>query len=312
MHRFIRTTITLYLLAGLAACEQKPQVSSEADSETATETVTPVTITHPTVGPMADSVQLNAVSAFLLKTYVKANATGYLQQVHAMPGQLVEKGQVLFVIKTKEAQSLGNTISGLDSSFHFNGTISLHAQGRGYITQLNYRSGDYVQDGEQLATITDPGSFVFLLDLPYELRPYLHTGQPIQLLLPDGVRLDGNISRSLPIVDAASQTQQFVIQLTKPVSNIPENLVAKISLWKNIQAQAVSLPKAALLSDDTQSSFWIMKMTDSVTAVKVPVSKGIETGDRVQILSPALRSTDTILLTGNYGLPDTAKVTITR
>ncbi|HVZ25402.1 MAG TPA: hypothetical protein VG842_05090, partial [Sediminibacterium sp.] len=177
MHRLLPTLGKLYLLACLAACGQKTQAPAEEDSTPASAAVTPVTITHPSLGTMADSVQLNAVSAFLLKSYVKANATGYLQQVHAIPGQLVEKGQVLFVIKTKEAQSLGNTISGLDSSFHFPGTITLPAQGRGYITQLNYRSGDYVQDGEQLATITDPGSFVFLLDLPYELRPYLHIGQ---------------------------------------------------------------------------------------------------------------------------------------
>jgi multidrug efflux pump subunit AcrA (membrane-fusion protein) len=312
MYRFIQTLTKLLLSVCLIACGQKSQVTSGEDAAPVTEAVTPVTITHPALGSMADSVQLNAVSAFLLKSYVKANATGYLQQVHAMPGQLVDKGQVLFVIKTKEAQSLGNTISGLDSSFHFNGTITLPAQGRGYITQLNYRSGDYVQDGEQLATITDPGSFVFLLDLPYELRPYLHIGQLLNLSLPDGSHLDGHVSRSLPVVDAASQTQQFVIQLSKPVSNIPENLVAKISLWKNIQQQAVSLPKAAVLSDDTQSSFWIMKMIDSVTAVKTPIQKGLETNDRVQVLSPVLHATDSILLTGNYGLPDTAKVTITR
>ena len=53
-----------------------------------------------------------------------------------------------------------------------------------------------------------------------------------------------------------------------------------------------------------------MKMIDSATAVKVPVKKGLETADKVEILSPVLKVTDKILLTGNYGLPDTAKVTV--
>ena len=53
-----------------------------------------------------------------------------------------------------------------------------------------------------------------------------------------------------------------------------------------------------------------MKLTDSVTAVKVPVQKGLETISKVEILSPALSASDKILLTGNYGLTDTAKVTI--
>ncbi len=30
-------------------------------------------------------------------------------------------------------------------------------------------------------------------------------------------------------------------------------------------------------------NFWVMKMTDSITAVKIPVKKGIETTDRIEI-----------------------------
>jgi hypothetical protein len=53
-----------------------------------------------------------------------------------------------------------------------------------------------------------------------------------------------------------------------------------------------------------------MKMIDNNTAVKVPVIKGIETAGKVEILSPVLKPSDMILLTGNYGLPDTAEVVI--
>jgi hypothetical protein len=53
-----------------------------------------------------------------------------------------------------------------------------------------------------------------------------------------------------------------------------------------------------------------MEMIDSATAVKVPVTKGIETNDRIEILKPQFSVNDKILLTGNYGLPDTAKVRV--
>jgi uncharacterized NAD(P)/FAD-binding protein YdhS len=52
-----------------------------------------------------------------------------------------------------------------------------------------------------------------------------------------------------------------------------------------------------------------MKMINDSTAVKVPVKKGIETSDKVEILSPEFSPQDKILLNGNYGLADTAKVT---
>jgi hypothetical protein len=59
-----------------------------------------------------------------------------------------------------------------------------------------------------------------------------------------------------------------------------------------------------------QSNFWVMKLIDSTTAVKVPVQKGIESGNRVEILSPKFSPSDMILTSGNYGLPDTAKVIV--
>jgi len=52
-----------------------------------------------------DYTELNAVSAFLLKSYVKANANGYLQSADVFPGKYVEAGQTLFTLKNQEAQS---------------------------------------------------------------------------------------------------------------------------------------------------------------------------------------------------------------
>jgi len=117
------------------------------------------------------------------------------------------------------------------------------------------------------------------------------------------------VSGSLPSVDPSSQTQSIFIKVNTS-HPIPENLVAKVSIPKTLKGNTVSLPKAAVLTDETQSEFWIMKMIDSSTAIKVPVTKGIETSDRVEILTPPLSAADKILLTGNYGLSDTAKVRI--
>lgn len=168
-----------------------------------------------------------------------------------------------------------------------------------------------MQDGEQLAVISDMNSFVFIMELPFELKPYASVGKAVELLLPDGTLLSGKISSAMPTVDAISQTQSMVIKVNARQA-IPENLIAKVRIAKTVKNNLVSLPKAAVLTNEMQSDFWIMKMIDSTTAVKVPVKKGIESEDQVEILSPLLTSKDEILLSGNYGLPDTAKVTITQ
>ncbi len=296
-----------FIITGMLGCGAGSD-SQPKDPQTA-ETGTPVTITNITTGPLSESIELNATSVFQLKTFVKANATGYLQSVNAHLGKYVSKGQDMFVLKTKEAEALGNTINLLDSSFRFTGIIHIKANGSGYVSILTYRAGDYVTDGEQLAVINDVNSFVFVMDLPYELKGYLAGNQTLQLKLPDGSFLTGYVTSSMPVVDPVSQTQSIVIKINSK-QLIPENLIAKVTLIKKSKETAVSLPKEAVLTDEVQSQFWVMKLIDSVTAVKVPVKKGLENSSHVEIISPLFTANDKILLTGNYGLADTAKVII--
>lgn len=299
----------LFAITCLVSCGSNKNAAT-TDTPVA-EAGTPVTLTSITVGPLLETTELNATSAFQLKSFVKANTTGYLQLVNAQLGKYITKGQDMFVIKNKEAEALGNTVNVLDSSFRFTGIIHIKAPGSGYVSVLTYKAGDYVTDGEQLATISDVNSFVFLLDLPYELKNYLAGNKNLQLKLPDGTVLNGYVAALMPVVDAVSQTQQVVLKVNSK-QQIPENLIAKVTIVKKSKANAFLLPKDAVLTDEVQSQFWVMKLTDSATAVKVLIKKGLENNNQVEILSPIFSATDKILLSGNYGVADTAKVTVTQ
>ena len=302
-------SIFVSLAVVLASCKNKEPEPKEEAADEKTESATPVTVGSVEKGTMQDYIDLNATSVFLTKSYVKAIANGYLQTVNAKPGEYVSRGKELFTLKTKEAETLGNTINVLDSSFKFSGVIHIKSNGNGFIAQLNHQAGDYVQDGEQLAVINDANSFSFILALPYELRGYLVSNKTLEVLLPDSTKLTGYVASYMPTVDSVSQTQNVVIKVNSKTM-LPENLIGKVRIIKTSHPNTVFVPKAAVLTDETQSNFWIMKLIDSTTAVKVPVTKGIETKDKVEIKSPPLNTTDKILLTGNYGLPDTAKVII--
>jgi len=301
----------LVLITGIALCiyscksADKPADDDAAD----VKAQTPVTVTTVNDSTLTDFIDLNAVTSFLQKNYVKSNANGYVTKVNAEPGHFVNEGQLLFTIKTKEAQSIGNAINVLDTTFKFSGVNRIKAPRHGYITQLNHQGGDYVQDGEALATISDRSSFVFLLQLPYEQRQYVKANQDVQLTLPGGQKLNGKVASFMPSVDTVSQTQGVVIKANTG-EQIPENLVAKARIIKSQKTNSASLPKSAVLSNETQTEFWVMKLINPTTAVKTPVKKGIESGDRVEILSPKFSSQDKIVVTGNYGLADTAKVKI--
>jgi multidrug efflux pump subunit AcrA (membrane-fusion protein) len=302
----MRSGIYFLLAIILVSCKH----ADPEDSPSEQEVVTPVTVTTIHTGLMADTIEMNATAAFLQKSIVKASSNGYLTTVNAVVGKTAGNGEVLFVLKTKEAQSIGNTINALDSTFKFSGLITIRAARIGHITEVDHQVGDYVQDGEQLAVINDVNSFVFVLNLPYELRPYVLGKKDVQLKLPDGQKLAGTITAVTAIVDSATQTQNVYIKV--PSDQLPVNLVAKVDIVKTAKANAIFLPKQAVLANETQTGFWVMKVVGDTTAVKVPVTKGLETNGQVEILTPAFTATDQFVLTGNYGMADTATIKIVK
>jgi len=291
----------------LFSCQSKDKGGDDDDTKVVSKT--PVTITTVDSSSLTDYIDLNATSVTLQKNYVKSNANGYVQRVDAQLGHNVSKGQVLFTVKTKESQTIGNVINVLDTTFKFSGINKIKASASGYISQVSHQAGDYVQDGEPLAVISDRSSFVFLMQLPYELRQYVKIGQNVDLTLPGNTKISGRVSSFMPSVDTVAQTQGVQIKISSD-KQIPENLVAKARIVKSSKSNTQSLPKSAILANETQTDFWVMKLINDSTAVKVPVKEGIQSGDQVEILSPKFSGKDKIILSGNYGLPDTAKVKI--
>ncbi len=282
----------------------------EVVDETPPDTTVPVTLTSIDTSAVESFVDLNATASYLVKNIIKANSTGYLSSVNVQSNDYVSRGKVLFSLKTRESKVLGNTINKIDPSLNFGGAINVRAETSGFITNVNAQSGDYVQDGDQLATINDASSFAIVLSLPYELKKYVSLNKQYQVFLPDGNELYAIATKFMASVDMASQTQNVILKCSK--SDIPENLVVKVRITKSSNPKSISLPKAAVLSDETETNFWIMKMINKDTAVKISIQKGVETDTKIEILSPVLTSKDKILVSGNYGVADTIKVKIVK
>jgi len=270
---------------------------------------TPVSITRISNAPLSDYIELNATATFQQKGIIKASSNGYLQTVNVKKGDYVKGGQTLFTVITKEARSIGNAINSLDPSFKFTGLTRITASTAGFAGEVSHQKGDYVQEGEQLAVITNLNSFVFLMDLPYELTGIIKKQKALEVTLPDGEKLIGKIGSAMPLVDSASQTQRIIIQV-KTQKLIPEGLIAKVKLIRSASLNPIALPRESVLANETQDEFWVMKLINDTTAIKVNIQKGLETGSYIEIKSPLFKPADRFILTGNYGLPDTAKIMI--
>ncbi|KUY30610.1 efflux RND transporter periplasmic adaptor subunit [Elizabethkingia ursingii] len=301
----------LYLIlfsVSILSCK-KNEASSTEELKPDAKPKTEVNVAYPSDTIHLDNnVTLNATATYLLKSDAKANSTGYIISMKVRPGDRITQGSVLFGLQTKEARALGNTINKLDKSFRFNGTTTVVSPATGYVVMLNHQIGDYVQDGEILATITDASSFGFVVDVPYEYLQLIKDKNSLLIKLPDGSSLPAKVAKVMPTVDPVSQTVKVLLKVPHS-DNIPENLIGTVSFSKST-AFGLTVSKMAVLSDETQSSFWIMKMLNDTTAVKTPIIKGVETDKYIQIISGNLSTKDRVVTSGNFGLDDTASVKI--
>jgi len=291
------------LIISASACRQAA-VTSEVDASV----ITPVTIVKVTNKPVTETIDLPAVTAFLNKSIVRSATTGTVESISVVLGDYVKKDQLLFTIRTREASAMSNSIKG-DSTFSFKGRINIIAPASGVISSISHQNGGYVQEGDELAVISEQNSLVFILDTPFEFVKYVEKSTACKIQLPDNQIINGNITGKLPEMDTQAQTVRFVI---RPVftGRLPANMNAVVSIIKSSRAKAAFLPKSAVLSNETQTEFWVMKLINDTTAVKIPVKKGFENNEEVEITDPEFVQTDRIIFTGSYGLPDTARVII--
>jgi multidrug efflux pump subunit AcrA (membrane-fusion protein) len=298
--RLATLAIFVLLAALLVSCGSKGEKQREASSGS------PVKVISPSVRTMIDNIELSGNTVFLKREDVRAPFQGYIRQTFKNIGDNVRAGDVLLLLQTKEAHAMGGTVR--DSTANSR-SVPVKAQSNGVLTHLFFHSGDYVSDGDQIAVVVDPRSLTVQLEVPFQASAQVPFGSGCTVLLPDGRTITGTVSHILPSVDPSSQTQTYLINCGE-IGYLPENLNLSVQIPVKTVPNAVVVPKACVLSNETLDQFWVMKIVSDSTAERVDITKGIENDSLVQILNPLLTRNDKIISQGGYGLPDTASVTI--
>ncbi len=303
----MKNTSLLILLATflilLFSCKSKP-------TENSGEIVVPkaaVTTTSPTLGKIADQITLNGKTVYLKSNAVVAPISGYLTAVNIKLGDNIQEDAVLFEIETRENKALqqAGSESGLGLGL---GKIKVKATASGMINEpVTLGVGAYVTEGSLLCNLVDVNDLLVAINVPYEFHALAKIGTNCQLFLPDHSQIDGAVFQIRPIIDEASQTQQILIKL-KSKRQLPENLNLTATFQKSGSAETLLLPKKAILTNETQTEFWVMKIVQDSVAVIVPIEMGIRNDSLVEIISADFKLSDKIILEGSYGLPDSSVV----
>ena len=192
------------------------------------------------------------------------------------------------------------------------GTIAVASTTEGVINEpLQLGADAYVTEGSTLCSIADNNDLQVLVNVPFEFHSVVSPGKKCRLLLPDNSQYNGTVTGIRPFVEENSQTQEVLVKPSGN-NNWPENMNLSVTFLKDNKDEALLVPKEALLTNETQSEFWVMKIVDDSIAIQVPVETGIKNDSLVEIISTALIPDDIIILEGGYGLQDSSLVNIIR
>lgn len=298
---FTVTLIGLFASCGEADRTQEKEVSTSR---------TPVEVTTIYKGSISNHLTLFGTTVYLKRNVVTSPIPAFITNVHIKLGDRVKKGDILYDLETKERRALGQQQISADTTLLSFGKIKVRASFSGIISTFDKQQlGDYVLEGAQLCTLAESNNLAIQINVPYEYTTFARPGKTCRLRLPDNSEITAKITTPLTTMNALSQTQTV---LAKPNSTLflPENLIVKVILTTSEQKNTTLLPKASVLTDEMMQEYWVMKMINDSTAAKIPVRIGGKTNEEIEILSPTFQPSDRILLNGNYGLPDTARVVV--
>lgn len=289
-------------------------ISCKSKVETPTEEITipktPVEVVSISNGFINDELTFFGTSMYLKRNVVTAPIPAFITQVHVKLGDKVSKGAVLYILQSKESRALGNDISKIDSTLTNFGIINIKAPTSGIITTLDKQQpGDYVLEGTQLCTIAESNDLVFQVNVPFEFTKYTKTGNICTLIFPDNSHHSATFTKALTTMNVTAQTQTILAKCNENLF-LPENLMVKVGVGKGGRHTNQILPKSCVLSDEMMQEFWVMKLINDSTAVKIPVTIGNKNNEKIEVIAPKFKSIDKIISIGNYGLPDTAFVSI--
>ncbi len=305
--RIIQTVGAFVFFTVVLGCNSSVK-QEQGDSSTP---ATSVKITGITIRSMSQKEQFPATVVYLNKSNINAPLSGYLTNIYVKTGDYVKGGSPLFRLETKEHAVIKRDSTLQKTGIGKLGIFTRNAPTSGYIAMVMHQQGDFVQEGATICSFTRDDQMYVKVFLPITMQEHLRPGSSCQIILPDQSTVQGTVIRLLNELDPASQSLQVLV---KPKQNktFSENMNLQVvfTLRKVDNSQVV--PVSAILSDEKLDQFWVMKMINDSTAVKVPVKIGIKQDDIMQIDSPRFETNVKLITEGNYGLSDTAKVKVVK
>jgi RND family efflux transporter MFP subunit len=190
------------------------------------------------------------------------------------------------------------------------GYATIRAPFDGIVSDQFLYQGDFASAGTKMLTIADTSTVIVKAPLSIDAAISVRAGDTASVQ-PDslpGVTLQGTVNLVGSAADPQSRAVELWITLPNRDGRLRTNSAARVTVSSGSVPNAIVVPTSAVTLDATNAnSGTVMVVDDKSMAHEVKVTTGAHTRDRTQITS-GLHGGETVVIEGNYGLPDGTKV----
>jgi Cu(I)/Ag(I) efflux system membrane fusion protein len=268
---------------------------------------------------------------------VRPRADGWIEGLSVRaPGETVSAGQLLFTVYSPMLESaqqeyldairIGNddlvaasrdrlralgldsaTVLRLASSGRASGRVPFHAPVAGVVTELATREGAMITPDMMAMTITELGSLWVIAEVPESQAGWVTPGTVAELRFPSlpGKTLEGHVQHVYPELNMETRTVRARIVLEQPDAGIRANMLANVTLLGEAGAEAVTIPRNALIRGGAEDR--VVIALGGGRFVPRRVVAGAESGERVAIRE-GLAAGEQVVVAGQFLLDSEANL----
>jgi HlyD family secretion protein len=256
---------------------------------------------------------------------VRAPFTGALSSLEVVIGDRVEGGQV---IGTVEAQASQAALTGAEAMLRSAGTpaersdaeralelakqnlvrTQLHAPRAGVVVSRAASEGDLLTQGDSIVSIASARSVVFVARIAQSDLDRIRAGQAATIDLPArSAPLQGTVHGLLP-ADTSAMSVPVRLDIGTAGAPITVGLFGTAHITVGRHTGVPIVPTAAILRDDVSGVARVATVTPAHRVHWVGVSIGVQQGNDVEIVTPALAPGQRVIVSGQVGLPEASNV----
>jgi membrane fusion protein (multidrug efflux system) len=324
------TAAGLLMLCTLLGCT-KPKEAN--DDLAAREVRVPVKIRPLAKRSIESMITATGNTDALRKEKLFSPIAGKVIALRVLEGSPVRAGDVLAILRTKEAQAAYDGAQALlrnatneqqqEEAKHalaladsLQPQILVRAHFDGIVSSRNVMEGELVGEQSELLTVIDPATIVFIADIPLaslaEIRPALSA----HISIPDlpGGPMNAVVEAINPQAESQSQSVKVRLRFRDLSATqrrlLKSHLPGTASIITGVHRDTFVIRRSTLLHDDETNANSVIVMTKDSLAEVIPVDVGIQTDSLVEISSPRLHAGMDLISEGQYALADSTRVTV--